>query len=891
MKGLKGHRVGPYVLDEYVGAGKIGFVYRAHLDEIPEVEHAVKLVPNPRPGWDNELKKVARLSKVSNVVHFHRLETHQVTSGSNTAVVQYTVWDYVAPGRNLRDYLEFTQNCSVSFLFAVVTTILRVLHACEQLGAQRHGDLHTGNILIGEQDGTQLDSSGNPVDPIFVSDFGYGATGEQCAPKDDYQGLATIADAVIRRVDWDSAPASGRLFLTGCRDLLKKVSREQTASEKYTPLSILKTLQEMSVRSSRISPTSSRLTPEVLQTQQNDASVGQFQISEMLGDDWELWNKLFVARVPARSRILEKDITAVVTGPRGCGKTMLFRRLSERLILECGPVDGIPQTFLGLYVNANDISDAFASFSENPTSIQVARLISFLHLCVVSDVLSVHAIARDPRHDSGDPLVNLLQEWFGSKPTGNSLVTNEDPLSSYRTHLEQLKRKYVSGPQAVQFPGQVLFEQHSFLRDLIPALREKCSWVSDRMVFVFLDDYTTPRVSEPMQRVLNRVVFQRSSDFVFKVATEAATTFVAEDSSRKLLQDGDDYKLIDIGEESLFMSEKEREGFLGEVFSRRLSRDPRVGDSCRNLPSLLGRLGMSKTAFARLLRSESPKDQTQVQLQAQLRGAARRKALYCGHDVFTGLWSGDTRLMIQLMQDVVDAEISQTGASSVVQTVSGETQDRAFRNRGGQWLEQQRRNSPTDPQQFDKTARDYANSSAGFRLSGASFGSHLKAIVEAFKTAARAELFGPTYVMTENGHSREVPKMAFRIEITDEFRLSDMAAAIYRDLIRYGLFMRDARGKSIRGAMVPRLYLRRLLLPYCVLPLSKRDSVSMSCEWFSKLLLTPDQFSLDWIDQRFAKNADSRDQLLMPFADAGNDLQSGAVVEPEYDDISEDGDL
>ena len=71
--------------------------------------------------------------------------------------------------------------------------------------------------------------------------------------------------------------------------------------------------------------------------------------------------------------------------------------------------------------------------------------------------------------------------------------------------------------------------------------------------------------------------------------------------------------------------------------------------------------------------------------------------------------------------------------------------------------------------------------------------------------------------------------MAFRVEIIDDFRVEGLAAEIYKDLIRYGLFMRDARGKSVRGAMVPRLYLRRFLLPYCTLALSKRDSVPLSC--------------------------------------------------------------
>ena len=96
--------------------------------------------------------------------------------------------------------------------------------------------------------------------------------------------------------------------------------------------------------------------------------------------------------------------------------------------------------------------------------------------------------------------------------------------------------------------------------------------------------------------------------------------------------------------------------------------------------------------------------------------------------------------------------------------------------------------------------------------------------------------------MREAGSVREVPRMAFRIEIIDEFRIDGLALEIYRDLIRYGLFMRDNRGKSVRGNFVPRLYLRRLLLPYCALPLSKRDSVQIGHRTFELLLLEPDRF-------------------------------------------------
>src|SRR5262249_31395309 len=137
-------------------------------------------------------------------------------------------------------------------------------------------------------------------------------------------------------------------------------------------------------------------------------------------------------------------------------------------------------------------------------------------------------------------------------------------------------------------------------------------------------------------------------------------------------------------------------------------------------------------------------------------------------------------------------------------------------------------------------------------------------------------LIGPTYRIREGAGSREVPRMAFRIEIVDEFRIDGLALEIYRDLIRYGLFMRDSRGKSIRGAFVPRLYLRRLLLPYCTLALSKRDSVQLKCSEFMQLLLAPDAFKAAFVTKR-----PSADQIPLfgGFVDTGADNDS-------YDDIS-----
>ncbi len=124
--------------------------------------------------------------------------------------------------------------------------------------------------------------------------------------------------------------------------------------------------------------------------------------------------------------------------------------------------------------------------------------------------------------------------------------------------------------------------------------------------------------------------------------------------------------------------------------------------------------------------------------------------------------------------------------------------------------------------------------------------------------------------------------MAFRLEIVDEFRIEGLASEIYRDIVRYGLFIRDSRGKSVRGTFVPRLYLRRLLLPYSALALSKRDSVPFTCDQFISLLLRPDAFKSRF-SSRTSESSTAREQLDLWPSPGGH----AHISEPAYDDLSE----
>jgi hypothetical protein len=568
---------------------------------------------------------------------------------------------------------------------------------------------------------------------------------------------------------------------------------------------------------------------------------------------------------------------------------MFFRRLSERLVVECGRVADLPIAgrFVAFWVNANDIADAFAHFPERPTGDDEERVTAYANLCVLADVLAVQsALMGKSAERPTDGLLQRVQHWLVPEAY-TSLLEGEDRLERYRTLLEQIKWKFPGrGPDGL-FPGYAELAQHRWLPHFMQQLPQLCPWIGGRPALLFVDDYSTPRVTPSMQRVLNRLFLQRSAHFLAKLATEASSTFVSEDSSGKSLEDGDDYQLVDMGEESLFLRDSERSAFLNAVFSRRLESDSRVPRGDFSLVALLGRLGTTKTEFARRLRepsrAQAPDQQAAVAGDSQRRGRSRPRALYWGEDVLSSLWSGDTRTMIQLITDVVDHafEASQRAARTdqITIPVDETTQDLVFRRRGGEWLSSHERDEPTRPDRVRAGLAHLKEVDARYQLCG-EYGEHLKAVVEAFVAAARRLLLGPTYIIREGKTRREVPRMAFRLEIVDEFRIDGLAREIYRDLVRYGLFIRDSRGKSVRGTFVPRLFLRRLLLPYSALALSKRDSVPLTCEQFRSLLLKPDAFKARFTLQS-SDDSPGDGQLALGFYDT-------QIPDPAYDDLGDE---
>ena len=774
----------------HVGSGKRGHVFQA---EGPHgVTRALKFIPLAKlgPHWEQEAFKAHLLEGQPNTVRFHQFFYHAGKYG-------VMVFDFVE-GSSLLEWIR-RKRLTIGEVERILYNLLFFRQDCLDKRV-RHGDLHPGNVIL------RRASMGAPRGyEVMITDFGIGYTGAALEPKDDLTQIGRMATAMLQSVRREDLDDIARLvYAELCRGPALKTLRESSPLERGDErAAIASAVEELQrVRSRALAPEAGRGV---------QARFGDYLAGEQLGNRWDEWKDLFVATFPGYADVVSRNIT-VLTGTRGCGKTMVFRRLSKLLNLQIGPVDrDAADAFTGFYLNMNDVGDAFLFGRRvSLTDDLAARVIQFFHLSLLSEIVRVAVVARDKASESQRSAFDSGNQWLFDVVTRELGADRPYPgpnaVSTAMTALVDQARDEVR--RSRRPPRRLAsLAENDWLQRLVPGLQSAMPWVGDRPVYFFLDDYSLPRVHELLQTVINSVIFRRSENHFFKVSTESPSTFHRRDYSGKELQDTDDFELTDLGSVTIHQTDRQRQRFLDEVFRRRFARETRFRG--RSLVDVLGDFQGSWTALAREIR-------------------AGRRAVYHGRKVFVNMWSGDTRAMVRIALSLLEELPSTAPAQS---PLSREAQDKVFRRIGGEFLHLLEACSRTKRQGTPRLPRHIT-----------SWGKHLVRIAEAFKEVALHEL------RTRQGgrQGRDEPKQAFRIEIVDRFSLAGLEQELYEDLVRYGVFLRDDRGKSIRGAIIPRLYLRRLLIPYFTLTFSKVDNVAVKASDFKALLVHPEDFATRW---------------------------------------------
>lgn len=810
-----GCSINGYVIRERIGKGCIGAVYKAVKEELDDIR-AVKFVPmdvvSKKNNWEQEIIKVNKLRRTEGVVHYHTHDTIEVDGVDYL----YIMWDYI-PGKSLKSYIS-SNNLTMQMVVDVVIRSLSVFHACKQLGIQ-HADFHSGNILIEEPD--PLNINGN-IQKVWITDFGYGTFSQVNAtpPMDDYDGLCRIIQQCIESVDMHKLDLDARNQFRVLKNEFPKYLHESdpvAGAYARNPSELLKELRRL------------------LETKDDKDNypkrISDFLAAELIGDKYDEWEALFVPKFLATESLLDKN-TCVLTGLRGCGKTMMFKRLSFELMTKLGPanIQG-EESFIGFYINARNLVEAFPWLPENKFEHARRQVINFFNVKWCVEILEW---LRECANKDRNLDFSWLSDFFAQYFPNNEFVGDASYGIIYNiieACIKEMQRSKLG--DRYEPDGNWPFAKYDFLGCFLHQIQKHHRFCDGKSFYLFLDDYSSPMINPTMQRILNPVIFRREQDVFFKVSTESTESFVAVGLNEKVLENGPDYKLIDLGSE-LFKKNRDKsrvEDIIVSIFDKRITRSNMFSGHTVSLEQILGRSGENNTSRAEKIRSNA------------------EQTVYYGIDVFCDLWSSDIRELIKVFSEMISTqgedEISKCLVDGDIQAplISPQNQDYVLRETGGRLLYMLA--DTTNPSRINHTRKD-----------NETYGEHLRQIVSAFQKIAYNDL----KTKNSKNQGRLPPKQARKIELTSSGRLSEEAEGYYKGLIRYGVFIQDYRAKSVRGTTAQRLYLRSMLIPYCRLTFSRRDCITMDWIDFERFLLHPEDFANEYICKSQASNKYGQDE-------------------------------
>ncbi len=816
-KRFLGKSYGDYEIDRFVAQGRHGMVF--HATDLAGNEAACKILESDRvrPGWEMEAKKAGRLVGVPNVVQYKGCG-----SSENDSHV-YLLYEFIH-GKTLKQILrEERQLVTIQFVENLADKVLSVCHAIRQVDPEwSHGDLHESNIMISDLD-SRLDP---PERRIVVTDFGIGGSINELEPKNDLLSLARIIAYCLTTIEpAELGPEDRFVYDHLSSSLLKRLEEHDPTVPLFSEPAELRRMLVDTRRQARHAQ--EPISPPTLNHPFDYLSC------EQLGDTPLLLTRLFSPEFLGHPDLVSRN-NLIFTGPRGCGKTTVFRNLSLRdqiLAGQRGPHN--LGEFIGIYYQSVDLRYAFPYEDKvDPTFLKVSG--HYFSVVVAGKIFDTLALLEERErelvspHEAGEIQLFVDDHFpeYSFPPLGTPPLTH---ISRFlRAEKLKLRKALARGVEAAIPPELVPLD---FLKSLCSLLSRQVQALSGRPFFIFVDDYSVPKVKAELQLSLNRIVFQRNPELYFKMSTESIVSIILRDSDGNELEEGREFETIDLGARFTDPASKQQKGeFIAKIVNQRL--DLTKDWYYKDIAQILGSHRMSYNEMARRHRKKSTD------------GKGRPK--YYGFETLVDLCSGDIAQIFLAIRDMIDrvgGPKSFQAESSDLVPLSPDTQDASISRLGGHFLERIGKVRFRDRDRADAILRflkSHAQNPDELELDGFDLGIHLRRIVQAIGDVAHWELMN----IDSKNVTGQPPKQASRLEIRDPvvFPASELEE-IYSQLIQYGILIRDVRGKSLRGAVVPRLQLRRLLIPKFRLTFSHRDSIGLSLDEFLILLSDPNRWA------------------------------------------------
>ena len=797
---LIGQQIGKYKIIERKGEGNFAITYKASDTSLGNAPVAIKVLkPTYQDtNWKTEALKAAKVRDVPQIAYVIEVDEKTIQINGIKRHLRYIVWEYV-DGEQLKDVIQ-SKPITADFIVEIIRQLCLGIKAMQDVDLQ-HGDLHAGNILL---------IPPKSYEPPFnyrvkIVDFGLSKTFRGDKFKNDMDWIG-----ILLRQLWDKNKTyvediniHDKRFNQSIPNLIKQIDDPSLERRLFDPIETrdkLESLRELA----KI---------EILEANGKLKHPFEYLSAEEMPENSDLLSYLYSDILPWYNDIVGFG-TIVISGPRGCGKTMVLKnlRLQTKLMSkEFRKKDLYKENYVGFYIHChNSLYLPFAGIPVSYSEEKIQRLfVHYINLLYSHEIVSTLSLIEKLKlvnisTRAKESILNFIQDkLFQAK---SILFVNSDIF----LHLQiQIEKEFVFIQNRIKQNEMIeKCTSVSYLNDVSALLSDNIEYFKNKTFYFLLDDYSHPKVRFEIQKAFNRILGVRQSKYCFKISTEKFSfspgDYDLEEAGKQFQQDRE-FVYIDLGEKYLSYPSKkdaEKKRFVESILDKRFIR---AGLLKRKPASLFGNYKFPSGDIAKSLLND---------YKSKKNNKREKQTLYAGLNNIYNLCAGDIATILQLCKEIYDKASSERKITKDVEkAIDFKLQDKIVKD-------------------FSKTRLDRIKEIL-------TYGSEIYAIVEAFGEISRTYLYEYGNITTEKDRYYEI----LRIEIEGGGQLSEEAYELYKKLLVEGIFT-EATGRYPwgRGLLNNCLILRPIYTPALKITYRRRECLRLSVKKFEYFLLNPDKF-------------------------------------------------
>jgi len=495
--------------------------------------------------------------------------------GKSSIMCQVAVLDYI-DGNPLEEYFEGKLQLNALSSAQIAIDLFRIREELENKRVN-HNDLHGGNILIKSlKDDSRRAGELDPTLRAIAIDLG-SVSDESKSIKDkrlgDIHWIADHLKVMTEKLLIDPDKTSDSDFrLAGVfqgiiQNLLPNIENQRTPNSE----DIINQIKEGVFFTS--SPWKNPLKISSFGDSYNAQTLAPWFVPKLLVDPDDAWLK----SVSSHGHL-------IITGMRGCGKTMLLKAMQFHARaavrrLEENAEETIKRlkedNFVGLYMAAQEIKGTLSkdkkSKDTNTIDIQIARLYIGYAKGAVDALSHLKEISRDQ--------VSNLAHSKISKAVSDYIPLDENFKARLKSVITLSDLRYVLLEIEIELnrngiPLDFTIESAQAFPHLARIILECSSLWGESYILFLLDDVSTRYLmKENVEPILSHLLFH-DQNCAFKISSEIQTIELAFDVPGKLEQPGEDrdYKVFDLGAEVYRKIKSKKNGgkyFVGDILKKR----------------------------------------------------------------------------------------------------------------------------------------------------------------------------------------------------------------------------------------------------------------------------------------------------------------------------------